>query len=46
MIFSKNCRQEPNDDITNSESFRFILKFTYNTNDLVSSNLEVAVSMK
>ena len=46
MIFSKNCRQEPNDDTSNSESFRFILKFTYNTNDLVSSNLEVAVLME
>ena len=44
--FSKYCRDEPDDHITNSESFRFILKFTNNTNDRVNSNLEVAVSLK
>ena len=45
-FFSKYFRDKTNDDITNFESFRLILKFTNNTYGWLDSNLEVVVLLK
>ena len=40
------CRDEPNENITDCESFKFKSKFLDNTNDAGTINTKIAVSLK
>ena len=39
-------RDDPNDNITKSESFKFKSRFTSNTNNGSTGNVEIDVSLK
>ena len=42
----KYSRNEPNDDITDSKSFKFKSRFTNNTGNAATVNAEMAVPLK
>ena len=42
----QNCKNDPNNNMTDSESFKFKSRHNNNTNNASVANVEIAVSLK